>query len=123
MVGKNFPREVTPSKSVAQSYSTDSVRQLSEETSFEQPGRQDDVSQTRPPPLSNTRGCMTTRQASAPFNEAVDKLPKPETMPAPYSSRCGAQPVKIFSKIINLFFGYFDPVNNSFDRKIKCLLW
>ena len=91
MVGKNFPREVTPSKSVAQSYSTDSVRQLSEETSFEQPGLHDDVSQTRSPPPSNVRGCMTSRQASAPFNEAVDKLPKPETMPAPYSSRYGAQ--------------------------------
>ena len=106
MVGKNFPREVTPSKSVAQSYSTDSVRQLSEETSFEQPGLHDDVSQTRSPPPSNVRGCMTSRQASAPFNEAVDKLPKPETMPAPYSSRYGAQPVIFLSKLINLFVLY-----------------
>ena len=31
----------------------------------------------------------------------------------------GMQPVKFFSKLNNLFFGYFDPTNKFFDNKNK----
>ena len=31
----------------------------------------------------------------------------------------GVTPVKFFSKLKNLFFGYFDPINNFFDDKNK----